>query len=101
MDIFVARDNGTKVWSIADGGSTTWAEGINMVFGGTTGTKIGTATSQRLAFWNKSPIVQPTTASLSSTFTANTGTAVNDAFTFGGYTLKQIAQALIDIGILA
>ena len=73
----------------------------NFIFSATTGTKIGTATGQKLAFWNKTPIAQPTTASLSSTFTANTGTAVNDASTFGGYTLKQIAQALIDIGILA
>jgi len=29
------------------------------------------------------------------------GTAVNDDSTFGGYTLQQIAQALIDIGILS
>jgi len=102
VSIFIARDNGTKVWSIADGGNTTWGDAINMAFGTTTGTKIGTATGQKLAFWNKTPIVQPTTSlSVSLTFTANTGTAVNDASTFGGYTLKQIAQALIDIGILA
>ena len=102
VDIFVARDNGTKVWSIADGGNTTWGDAINMAFGTTTGTKIGTATSQKLAFWNKTPIVQPTTSlTVSLTFTANIGTVVNDASTFGGYTLKQIAQALINIGILA
>lgn len=32
----------------------------NLVFGTTTGTKIGTATTQKLAFWNVTPIVQPT-----------------------------------------
>ncbi len=67
-----------------------------------TGTKIGTATGQKLSFWNKTPIIQPTTGlSVTLTFTANSGTAVNDASTFGGYTLKQVVQALINIGILA
>lgn len=28
------------------------------------------------------------------------GTAVNDDSTFGGYTLQQIAQALIEFGVL-
>lgn len=101
VDIFVARDNGTKVWSIADGGNTTWAEGINMAFGGTTGTKIGTATSQRLAFWNKSPILQPTTSIVGLTRTGTGGTTITDTNTFGGYTVGQVIQALINIGILA
>ena len=35
------------------------AEATNFVFGTTTGTKIGTATSQKLAFYNATPIVQP------------------------------------------
>jgi hypothetical protein len=32
----------------------------NLVFGTTTGTKIGTATNQKLAFWNATPVVQQT-----------------------------------------
>lgn len=40
--------------------SATLAEGVNLVFGTTTGTKIGTATSQKLGFYNVTPIVQPT-----------------------------------------
>jgi hypothetical protein len=70
-------------------------------FGTTTGTKIGYATNQKLAFWNKTPIVQPTTAVAGATFVANSGTAVNDASTFGGYTIKQVVQALQNIGLLA
>lgn len=36
-----------------------FAEGVNILFGTTTGTKIGTSTSQKLAFYNSTPIVQP------------------------------------------
>ncbi len=79
----------------------TFADVYNMAFNTGTGTKIGTATGQKLAFWNKAPIAQPTTGITGATFTANTGTAVNDASTFGGYTLKQIAAALVNVGILA
>jgi hypothetical protein len=35
------------------------ADGVNWTFGTTTGTKIGTATSQKLGFWNATPIIQP------------------------------------------
>jgi hypothetical protein len=38
----------------------TMSNGRNMILGTTTGTKIGTATTQKLAFWNATPIVQPT-----------------------------------------
>lgn len=53
------------------------------------------------SWFNKSPIAQPTTAYGSATFVANSGTAVNTASTFGGYTIGQIAKALIDLGFLA
>ena len=32
----------------------------NIIVGGTTGSKIATATTQKLGFWNKSPAIQPT-----------------------------------------
>jgi len=66
-----------------------------------TGTKIGTATGQKLSFWNKTPIIQPTTSITGAAFVANTGTTINTGSTFGGYTLDKIAAALINIGILA
>jgi hypothetical protein len=67
-----------------------------------TGTKIGTATGQKIGFWNAAPIIQPTSAiSTSITFTANTGTAINSASTFGGYTIIQVIQALKNLGIIA
>lgn len=73
----------------------------DIVIGSTTGTKIGTATSQKIAFYGKTPIVQPTTAVAAAAFVVGAGTAVNDASTFGGYTIKQIVQALQNIGVLA
>ena len=36
-------------------------DGRNIQLGKTTGTKLGTATSQKLAFWNTTPVVQPVT----------------------------------------
>lgn len=40
-------------------GNKTVAEGANLVLGTATGTKIGTATNQRLGFFNATPVVQP------------------------------------------
>lgn len=75
---------------------------INLVFSNTgTGTKIGAATNQKFAFWNKTPIIQPTTGITGLTVTANAGTALNDASTYGGYTIGQVVAALVNVGILA
>ena len=55
----------------------------NIVTDTTTGTKIGTATSQKIGFWNKTPIIQPTTGVAEASFTENAGgTAVNVDSTF-------------------
>lgn len=40
----------------------TYADAVNMAFNATTGTKIGTATSQKIGFWNVTPIIQPASA---------------------------------------
>ncbi len=37
----------------------TFSDSVNIVFNTGTGTKIGTGTTQKLAFWNATPIVQP------------------------------------------
>lgn len=67
----------------------------------TNGTKLATSTSHKLGFWNATPIVQPTTAVAAATFVAGAGTAVNDASTFDGYTIKQVVKALRNEGLLA
>lgn len=74
---------------------------IDFVFGTTTGTKFGTGTTQKLAFWNATPIVQPTTAVAAATFVANTSGIANDTATFDGYTIGQVVKALRDAGLLA
>lgn len=51
----------------------TLADAVNFVFNATTGTKIGTATTQKLAFYNSAPVVQPTAVADAS------GGAVQDA----------------------
>jgi hypothetical protein len=45
---------------IAIGGQLTMPDAADIVFNTTTGTKIGTATNQKLGFYNATPIVQPT-----------------------------------------
>lgn len=40
--------------------SQTFDEGVNIILGTSTGTKIGTSTSQKLGFFNSTPIIQPT-----------------------------------------
>lgn len=43
-------------------GDNAITDAVNIVFGTTTGTKIGTAAAQKIGFWNAAPIVQPASA---------------------------------------
>ena len=91
----------TKIAATTLTGTLTFADAINVVFNGTTGTKLGTATSQKLGFWNAAPIVQPTTAIAAATFVANTSGIANDTATWDGYTIGQVVKALRNMGALA
>ena len=53
-----------------------------------------------LGLLGATPILRPTTGYAAASFTANSGTAVNDASTFDGYTIKQVVKALRDLGAL-
>lgn len=92
--------NGSTRVSIGNGGGMTFADANNITFNATTGTKIGTATTEKLAFWNATPIVQPTTAVAAATFVANTSGIVDDTATFDGYTIGQVIKALRNEGLL-
>lgn len=80
----------------------TVANAVNFAFNATTGTKLGTATNQKLSFWNATPIVQPTTAVAGGAFiTGSTAQPVYNASTFDGYTIAQVVKALRNTGLLA
>lgn len=86
---------------------TTLSEGIDFVLGTTTGSKIGTATSQKLAFYNSTPVIQPSATGETVGFTAGAGTGVNDDSTFTGnvgataYRLSDIVKHLKNLGLIA
>lgn len=52
------RDEGGSIYKIG-GGALALPEAANLSVGTTTGTKIGTATTQKLGFWNATPVVRP------------------------------------------
>lgn len=83
-------------------GGITLGDAQNIAFNTTTGTKIGAATTQKLSFWNATPIIQPTTAVASATV-ASPGGGVNIKTddTFDGYTIAQVVKALRNAGLLA
>lgn len=57
-------------------------------------------TGNKLGFFGTTSVAQPTTAVAAATFVAGAGTAVNDASTFDGYTIKQVVKALRNLGLL-
>ena len=97
---------GTSTISIS-GTAVTWADATTWVMGTTTGTKIGTATTQKLGFYNATPVAQQATTGTTTGFTANSGTTVRDDSTFTGnsgtkaYTISDIVLALKNLGLLA
>jgi hypothetical protein len=91
----------TKIAATTLTGLLTIMDAIDVALGTTTGTKIGTATTQKLGFWNTAPNVQPTTAIAAATFVANTSAIADDSATFDGYTIGQVVAALRRAGLLA
>lgn len=88
---------------------------INIVLTSTTGTKIGTATSQKLSFWNATPIIQPASANQAA-LTNSTGgtydgtladvgvvfsqTAINNNFTDMYTVINEIRNVLLNTGLM-
>lgn len=60
-------------------GTYTIADGSNVVLGSTTGTKFGTATTQKIGFYNSAPVVQQLQGAITNNVTAGgvTGTIAN------------------------
>lgn len=62
-------------------------DGENLIFGTVTGTKIGTGTTQKIGFWNTTPVVQNTSWSVSNA-------ASDKSFDANATTLDEIADVL-------
>jgi hypothetical protein len=57
-------------------------------------------TAPMVGLYGVAPVIRATNAGAAGAFVANTSGIANDTATFGGYTLGQVVQALINIGIL-
>jgi hypothetical protein len=90
----------TKIAATTYTGTQTYTA-VNLAFDTTTGSKIGTATTQKIGLWNATPIVQPTTGVASATVVPSVSTAVMVNDTYDGYTIAQVVKALRNIGALA
>lgn len=112
--------SGTNRYGLYMGGTATnyFAGAIQMadvdiILGTTTGTKIGTATSQKLSVWNATPIIQPASANQAAltnstggtydgTLAAISGTGddagINNNFTDIYTLLNAMRTAMVDFG---
>ena len=94
-------------------GNITISDGKNINLDTSNGTKIGTATSQKLGFYDVTPVIQPTSASGNIT---GTGFSANSGAGFGGYaadsthtggtgsnayTFGDIVHKLKELGLIA
>lgn len=93
INIGTAATAGTTTINIGSSGGATNTIAIrgNLTLG-TSGGNMG--------FYGTSAIAKPTTSVTAAAFVQNSGTAVNDASTFGGYTLGKVVAALQNLGLL-
>ena len=82
-------------------------DACNIVINATTGSKIGTATTQKIGFYNVTPVVQPAASADVTGFAAGSGTASKSDSVWAGasgsstYTVGGIVTALKALGLLA
>ena len=81
----------TTTGDITTVGSFTLADAKNIIVGSTTGTKIGTATSQKIGLWNVTPVIQPASANQAAV-AAQTQDTLTDSTTGTANT------TLVDVG---
>ena len=70
-------------------GATNYDNAVNITFGTTTGSKIGTVTNQKLSFWAATPIVQPANTVSLNAVLENTGLMAS------GSTISTINKPLV------
>lgn len=80
------------------------ADAVNIAVGTTTGTKIGTAVTQKIGFWNVTPVVQPAGANQGVAANGTTTTATTTNLDTGLTNLRtlvhEIRTALVNTGII-
>lgn len=82
----------TQVFEVTDTATITLADAKNIAVNATTGTKIGTATTQKLGFYNATPVVQRSGAAGAAVAT----TAATNVAPFGFSTAAQ-ADAIVTL----
>lgn len=96
-----------EILTIRGDGLFTPMDGSTINTGTTNGLKIGTATSQKIGFFNSTPIVQPSGTGTTTGFTAGAGSAVLSDSTFTGnvgskaYTIGDVVAHLKNLGLIA
>lgn len=86
----------TPVYEDATDGFT-MDDGANIAVGSGTGTKIATATTQKLGFWNATPVVQPASANQGSVTLSGSNPAAYNALTFSATVTQAEAEAFRDL----
>lgn len=76
-----------------EGGDIKLAGGVDMILSTTTGTKIGTGTTQLLGFYNATPVVQPTSSGAATA--GGTYTATEQAM------LQEVYDAVRALGLMS
>ena len=93
---FEVMDAGSLTTQISVGANAiTLGDAVDFVFNTTTGTKIGTATSQKLAFFNSTPVVQQSAiANITTTASSGTLPTANGSITISNASSPTNAELL-------
>jgi hypothetical protein len=100
----IIRLTATQIQAIQD---IVISDSQNIILNTVTGTKIGTATNQKLSFYNLTPIIQPSSTGQTAGSTVGVGNNVNDDSTFTGgvgataYTIGDMVRHLKNLGLIA
>jgi hypothetical protein len=86
--------NGSTEWKLSNSAFTI-GDANDIAVGTTTGTKIGTATTQKLAFYNATPVVQPTAvADITTVATVGTLPTPDGSVTIADATTPTVTELL-------
>jgi len=87
---FLAKTGGTMAAAL------TMGDGINIVADTTTGTKIGTAVTQKLGFWNATPVIQQASAAQAAVTPTSAVTGADTVSAAGVLAAIQAVETLVN-----